>query len=153
MIHLSIFGRRWEFSGLAMHLFSQRLTLYWSKVDLTALFLVGLQTFYVCKELMPIDFRNQATDFLLGISKAEYFPESVLGITLFPYIILWVFLASWLERQPKKQLARHSEFLTLMLGILLTYLSLRNPTWRSLNLLLSTLTLGYVARIRQPMKK
>ncbi|MEY2856353.1 MAG: hypothetical protein RLZZ74_662, partial [Cyanobacteriota bacterium] len=138
-------------SGLAMHLFSQRLTLYWRKEDLTALFLVGLQTFYVCKELIPIGFRNQATDFFLGISKTEYFPEAVFSVTLFPYIILWVFLTSWLERQPKKQLAKHSEFLTLMLGILLTYLSLTNPIWRSLNLLLSTLTLGYVARIRRPI--
>jgi hypothetical protein len=139
-------------SGLAMHLFSQRLTLYWHKEDLTALFLVGLQTFYVCKELIPIGFRNQATDFFLGISKAEYFPEAVFSVTLFPYIILWVFGASWLERQPKKQLARYSEFLTLGLGIVLTYLSLTNPTWRSLNLLLSTLALGYVARIRQPIR-
>lgn len=139
-------------SGLAMNLFSQRLTLYWRQEDLTALFLVGLQTFYVCKELIPVGFRNQAADFWLWISKAEYFPESVLSVTLFPYIILWVFLASWLERQQKKQLAKYSEFLTLMLGILLTYLSLTNPTWRSLNLLLSTLTLGYVARIRQPMR-
>jgi hypothetical protein len=139
-------------SGLVMHLFSQHLTLYWGKADLTALFLVGLQTFYVCKELIPLGFRNQAADFFLGISKTEYFPESVLSVTFFPYIILWVFGASWLEWQQKKQLARYSEFLTLMLGILLTYLSLTNPTWRSLNLLLSTLTLGYVARIRQPTR-
>ncbi|MGL5834825.1 MAG: hypothetical protein ACRC1Z_16550, partial [Waterburya sp.] len=139
-------------SGLAMHLFSQRLTLYWRKEDLTAIFVVGLQTFYVCKELIPISFRNQATDFLLGMGKTAYFPESVLSVTLFPYIILWVFFTSWLERQQKKQLAKHSEFLTLILGIVLIYLSLTNPTWRSLNLLLSTLTLGYVARIRQPIR-
>ena len=34
----------------------------------------------------------------------------------------------------------------------LTYLSLSNPTWRSLNLLFSTLTLGYVAWLRQPLR-
>ncbi|MFM2314352.1 MAG: hypothetical protein RLZZ04_3628 [Cyanobacteriota bacterium] len=139
-------------SGLAMQLFSQHLTLYWCKADLTALFLVGLQTFYVCKELIPPGFRNQATDLLLGIGKTEYFPESILSVTLFPHIILWVFITSWLYQQPKKQLAKHSEFLTLILGIVLTYLSLTNPIWRSLNLLLSTLTLGYVARIRQPTR-
>jgi hypothetical protein len=139
-------------SGLAIHLFSQRLTLYWHKEDLTALFLVGLQTFYICKELIPLGFRNQAADFLLEMGRTEYFPESVFSITLFPYLILWVFGASWLYKQSKKQLARHSEFLTLMLGIVLTYLSFTNPTWRSLNLLLSTLTLGYVTRIRQPIR-
>jgi hypothetical protein len=139
-------------SGLAMHLFSQRLSLYWRQEDLTALFLVGLQTFYVCKELIPVSFRHQAKNFLLEISKTDYFPESVFSVTLFPYILLWVFGASWLYQQPKKQLARHSELLTLMLGMILTYLSLTNPTWRSLNLLLSTLTLGYVTRIRQPLR-
>jgi len=139
-------------SGLAMHLFSQRLVLYWRKEDLTALFLVGLQTFYVCKELIPIGFRNQASELFLAMGKTAYFPESVFSVTLFPYIILWVFGASWLYKQPKKQLARHSEFLTLMLGMILTYVSLTNPTWRSLNLLLSTLTMGYVARIRQPIR-
>lgn len=139
-------------SVLAINLFSQRLILYWRKSDLTALFLIGLQTLYVCKELIPDGLRNQALDLSVAVSKTEYFPESVFGLTLFPYIILSVLIASWLYKSQKIQLALYSEYLTLILGIILTCLSLANPTWRSLNLLLSTLTLGYVARIRQPMR-
>ena len=146
------FGQTVGISVLAIQLFSQRLTLYWRKSDLTALFLIGLQTLYVCKELIPDGLRNQALDLSVAVSKTEYFPESVFGLTLFPYVILWVLIADWLYKSQKIQLALYSEYLTLILGIILTCLSLANPTWRSLNLLLSTLTLGYVARTRQPMR-
>lgn len=139
-------------SVLAINLFSQRLILYWRKSDLTALFLIGLQTLYVCKEFIPDGLRNQALDLSVAVSKTDYFPESVFGLTLFPYVILFVLIADWLYKQQKTQLALYSEYLTLILGVGLTCLSLANPTWRSLNLLLSTLTLGYVARIRQPMR-
>ena len=130
-------------SALVIHLFSQRLTLYWRKSDLTAIFLIGLQTLYISKELIPNSLRNQALDLSIAVSKTEYFPESVLGVTLFPYIILFVFIATWLYRRQKLQLALYTEYLTLLLGIVLTCLSLSNPTWRSLNLLLSTLTFFY----------
>ncbi len=139
-------------SVLAIHLFSQRLTLYWRKRDLTAIFFVGLQTLYISKELIPNSLRTQALDLAVAVSKTEYFPESVFGVTLFPYVILFVFIASWLYRRQKLQLALYAEWLTLILGIVLTCLSLSNPTWRSLNLLLSTATLGYVAYIRQPLR-
>jgi len=79
-------------------------------------------------------------------------PESVFGVTLFPYVILFVVVASWLYRQQKRELAQYAETLTLLLGAALTYLSLSNPTWRSLNLLFSTVTLGSVGWIRQPVR-
>ena len=137
--------------ALAIHLFYQRLTLYWRKRDLTAIFSIGLLTIYVSKELIPESFRIQAVDFAVTVSKTKYFPESVLGVTLFPYLILFVVVASWLYRQ-QNQLALYTEYLTLTLGVVLTCLSLSNPLWRSLNLISSTLTLGYVTRIRQPVR-
>ena len=139
-------------SALAIHLFYQRLILYWRKRDLTAIFSVGLLTVYISKELIPESFRTQAVDFAVTMSKTAYFPESVLGVTLFPYLILFVWVAGWLYRRQKSQLASYTEYLTLMLGVVLTCLSLSNPLWRSLNLLGSTLTLGYVIKIRQPVR-
>ena len=139
-------------SALAIHLFSQRLTFYWRRRDLTAIFLIGLQTLYVSKELIPDSFRSSALNLAITISKTEYLPESVFGVTLFPYVILFVGIASWLYRQQKTDLALYAESLTMLLGIVLTGLSLANPTWRSLNFLGSTFTLGYVAWIRQPIR-
>ncbi len=139
-------------SALAIHLFSQRLTLYWRKGDLTAIFLIGLQTLYISKELIPPNLRTDALNLSVKISQTQYFPESVFGVTLFPYVILFVLIATWLYRRQKPQLALHAEWLTLLLGIALTSLSFSNPTWRSLNLLFSTVTLGYVAWIRKPIR-
>ena len=139
-------------SALAIDLLNQRLRLYSYKRDLTAIFAIGLQMLYVSKELIPPSWRSAALNLSVAISKTAYFPESVLGITLFPYVILFVFIASWFYRRQKRSLARHAEYLTLILGLSLTALSWSNPTWRSLNLLLSTLTLGYVTRIRRPLR-
>ena len=146
----------WQAVGislLAIQLFSQRLTLYWRKQDLTAIFLIGLQTLYISKELIPDNLRSSALNLAVTVSKTKYFPESVFGVTLFPYVILFVFVATWLYRRNKLQLALYTEWLTLLLGIGFTYLSFSNPTWRSLNLLLSTATLGYVAWLRKPIRK
>jgi hypothetical protein len=145
----------WQTLGinvLAIHLFSQRLILDWRKRDLTVIFLLGLQTLYLSKELIPVNFRTQALDLAVNISKTEYLPESVLGVTLFPYVILFVFIATWLYRRQKSNLAIYAEYLTLLLGVALTCLSFSNPVWRSLNLFLSTITLGYVSWIRQPTR-
>lgn len=145
----------WQTVGigiLAIQLFSQRLTLYWHRRDLTAIFFIGLQTLYISKELIPNNLRSEALNLSVAVSKTEYFPESVFGVTLFPYVILFVGVASWLYRRQKPQLALYAEYLTLLLGIVLICLSISNPTWRSLNLLLSTTTLGYVARMRQPIR-
>ena len=146
------FAQTVAISALTVHLFSQRLTLYWRKRDLTAIFIIGLQTVFIAKELIPNSIRSNALDLAVNLSRTEYLPESVFGVTLFPYLILFIWIASWLYQQQKSELAQYTEILTLLLGIGLTSLSLANPTWRSLNLLLSTLTLGYVAWIRQPLR-
>ena len=139
-------------SILAIHLFCRRLILYWYKRDLTAIFLIGLQALYISKELIPDGWRTQALDLAVEVSKTEYFPESVLGVTLFPYLVVFVLVASWLYHRHKTSLAIYTEFLTFSLGIIFTCLSFSNPTWRSLNLLCSTLTLSYVVKIRQPIR-
>ncbi|MEM8720237.1 MAG: hypothetical protein AAGE84_13155 [Cyanobacteria bacterium P01_G01_bin.39] len=145
----------WQTTGISLliiNLFYQRLICYWRKVDLTAIFLLGLQTLYLTKELIPDGLRLQAIDLSIAITNTEYFPESLLGVTLFPYVILFIWVATWLYQRQKTRLAIHAEYLTLFLGITLTCLSIPNPTWRSLNLLLSTLTLIWVAQLRQPIR-
>ena len=146
VIHISI-------CALAIHLFMQSLTIYWKKSDLNGIFWLGLYTAYISKELIPLNLRTEALNLAATVSKTNYFPESVLGVTLFPYLILFILVATWLYRRQKTQLALHTEFLTLLLGIFFTSLSFSNPTWRSLNLLFSTFTLGYVAWCRQPIRK
>lgn len=147
-----LFWQTTAINGLAIHLSSQKLRNYWRKRDLLTIFLIGLQGIFIAKELIPPQLRKNVLNFSVEITQTTYFPESVFGVTLFPYLLIFVIVASWLDRQQKYQLARFTEWLTLLFGIVLTSLSLSNPTWRSLNLFLSTATLGYVAYIRQPLR-
>ena len=137
---------------LAIHLFSQRLNIYWRKRDLTAIFFIGLQSLFVAKELIPIEFRKGIINLAKELSNTNYFPESVYGVTLFPYLLLFVCITTWLYRREKPKLARYSEFITLFFGLGLTRLAFSNDTWLTCNLLLSTLTLGYISYIRKPIK-
>jgi hypothetical protein len=148
----SILWQTTVINGLTIHLFSQRLRLYWRKRDLTAIFGIGLQGLFIARELIPDAIRSRAIALAVEVSNTEYLPESVFSVTLFPYVILFVWISTWLYRREKPELALHGELVTLLLGIALTSLSLYNPTWRSLNLGLSALTLSYVAAIRQPIR-
>ncbi|BAZ43974.1 hypothetical protein NIES4102_09770 [Chondrocystis sp. NIES-4102] len=137
---------------LVISLFTQRLTLNWQKRDLSIIFLWGLQTLYLTKELIPLAWRTEVLDLVTKISKTTYLPESIFGVTLFPYIILYILIASWLIRRQKTTLAIYTEYITLLLGITLTYLSSYNPIWLLLNLFLSTATLAYITWIRYPIR-
>ncbi len=153
---ISVVGSEfWQTTAInivAIHFFSQRLNIYWRRRDLTALFFIGLQSIFVAKELIPLEFRRNVIELAIQISNTNYFPESVYSITLFPYLLLFVAIATWLYRQEKIKLARYSELLTLLFGVVLTRLTFNNATWLTLNLLLSTFTLGYVSYIRKPIR-
>ena len=139
-------------NALAVDVFARRLTLYWRKRDLTAILAIFWQTIFIGLALIPSQIRARAIELAIAISNTAYFPESVLGVILFPEIIFCLAIAGWLYRRQQTALAWYTEYLTLMLGIVLTALSLSNPMWRSLNLLFSTLTLAYVTRVRQPIR-
>jgi hypothetical protein len=139
-------------SGLALHFFAQRLRRDWLRRDLFAIFIIGLQALFLIRDLIPKGFRQETLNLSIQIAHSEAFPASVFGVTLFPYVIFFVGLADWLYRRDKVKLARFAEWLTLGLGVVLTILSLANPTWRSLNLFFSTCTLVYVIHHRFPIR-
>ena len=139
-------------SGLALQWCSQRLRRYWRRRELLAIFVIGLQAWLLIWWLLPDSLRQTVLNFSVQIAHSETFPQSVHSLTVFPYVIGFVGFTEWLYRREKPQLARFGEWLTLGLGVVLTLLSLANPTWRSLNLLLSSLTLAYVTRRRHPVQ-
>ena len=148
----NLFWQATAISGLALHFCSQRLLRYWLSRDLLAIFVIGLQSLFLIKELIPSNFRQNALDLSVQIAHSEIFPGSVYGVTLFPYLIFFVWLTDWLYQQDKPKLAIFGEWLTFSLGVILTFLSLFNPTWGSLNFLLSTCTLAVVTYRRTPLR-
>jgi hypothetical protein len=139
-------------SGFALHFYWQKLCRDWLRRDLLAIFVIGVQAHFLMPKLIPDWFRQNAIDLCVEITRAQDYPYTVYSVTLVPYLILVVWLTGWLYRREKPQLAAFGEWLALGLGIILTLVSLNNPTWRSLNLFLSTLILAYVTVRRLPLR-
>ncbi len=132
-------------SGLAVWFFYNRLVRFWQEFDLLMLEAVGLQSIWLFWRVLPLGIKTQFVAFLTQLTNSQNTPWAFWGVLLLPYLILMVSVAQWLYRKRKFQLARFGENLALCLGIVLTVISLVNPFWRSLNLFVSTLTLGWIA--------
>lgn len=139
-------------SGLGLWFLSSRLTRFWLKADLTVLFVVGLQTIWLVWRLIPQPVRQQAIATCTQLVGAQGVPFILLSLALFPYVLVIVAIANWLYKREKLNLAYFGECLALLMGTALTLISLANPTARSLNFLLSTLTLGFVTQRRAPTR-
>ncbi len=121
-------------SGLALHCFAFRLQKYWLRKDLLAIFIIGFQ-------LILLVFLGY--DFI-----PDRFMEEGINIASQIYIIGFVWLTGWLYRQEKIKLVIFGELLFISLGIGLTLFNLYNPFLRSLNLLITTATIGYITNKR-----
>jgi len=134
-------------SGLSLWFLTRRLQRYGLKVDLTAILIIGLQTIWLCWRLVPLELQQWAQATGIKLTNAQQ-PELLLSVALFPYIFFMVVLSDRFRQGGKRELATFGELLTLGLGSLLTTIASLNPTLRSLNLLLSTVTLIFVTRRR-----
>ena len=133
-------------SGLGLWLLIARLRLWWQIRDLTAIFLLGLQSVCLLWRVIPAELQKTIIDVTNRITGTT--PWVMVGVALFPYVVLTLFLAARMRRWQKPALANHAEFLALLLGLALTSLSLASPLVRSLNLLLSSLTLAVLCQKR-----
>ncbi len=131
-------------SALAVWFFYNRLVRFWQKLDLLMLFAVGFQSIWLVWRVVPLEIQTQFVAFLTQLTNSGQTPWAFWGVLLLPYLILTVSAAQWLYRSRKFPLAHFGENLALGLGTVLTIISLVNPFWRSLNLFISTLTLGWI---------
>ncbi len=137
-------------SGLGLWFLGSRLRQYSLKVDFAAVFVIGLQTIWLGWRLIPDNLQKLAIATGTQLTNSQNEPWALLGVAVFPYIILMVVLTDSLHRSHKRELAKFGELLTLLLGTFLTTIAIVNPTLRSLNLLFSTITLAFVTQRRSP---
>lgn len=130
-------------SGLGLWFFNRRLQWYSLRGDFTAIFFIGLQAIWLAWRLVPVPLQKSLIDNASYLVNSRNEPAVLLSIAFFPYVILMVLFTERLHRQGKRKVANYGEILTLAFAALLTTISLLNPALRSLNLLLSTLTLAY----------
>ncbi|RCJ24953.1 hypothetical protein A6S26_17260 [Nostoc sp. ATCC 43529] len=148
---VSVINYPWQaiaVSGLSLWYVGNRLQRYSLKVDLAAIFVIGLQTIWLFWQLVPDSLQDLAIATATRLTNSQNEPWALLGVVLFPYVILMVALTDRLYRVQKRELARFGEVLTLLFATFLTTIALVNPTLRSLNLLFSTITLAIVTKRR-----
>ncbi|MDZ8262260.1 DUF2157 domain-containing protein [Nostoc sp. ChiQUE01b] len=137
-------------SGLGLWFVGSRLRRYSLKRDFAAVFVIGLETILLGWRLVPDNLQKFAIATSTQLTNSQNEPWALLGIALFPYVILMVALTDSLYRSQKRELAKFGELLALLFGAFLTTIAIVNPTLRSLNLLFSTATLAFVTQRRSP---
>jgi hypothetical protein len=131
-------------SGLTLWFLANRLQRFWGRGELIAIFAVGLQAHWLVWRLAPPELQQGIVTFFTQLTNSQRVPHALLSLALFPYLFGMVALTDWIYRAEKRGLGRFGEQLTLVFGLVLTLVSLLNPTVRSLNLFLSTITLATV---------
>ncbi len=131
-------------SGLGLWFCGSRLRRFWRRRDLVAIFLIGLQGMVLLWRLIPSVLQKDAIAFFTQLTHSQSVPWALPSVGLFPYLIAMVVLIDWLYRASRLKLGCFGEQLVFCFGLLLTAVSLANPVLRSLNLVLSTLTLATV---------
>jgi hypothetical protein len=139
-------------SGLGLWFFNRRLQRGGVRVDVLALFVIGLEIIWLGWRLVPPESQRWAIAIGTQLTYSQNEPWALLSVVLFPYIFVMLVFVDRLYRADKGKLAIFGEQLTLIFGGILTLISLVNPTLRSLNLLLSTITLWRVSQQRTPVR-
>lgn len=136
-------------SGLALSLVIDRIRRHWHVADVSTLAVVGLQTYWLLWRLLPAAARQSIVDVCLQLAGPTWMPVALLGLGLFPYVLLLLGFGHWLRTKDQPRLGQHIDYLALALGLMLTLVSLPNPLVRSLNLLASAVVL-VVLTLRRP---
>ncbi|MBL1176126.1 hypothetical protein [Pantanalinema sp. GBBB05] len=137
-------------SGLGLWLLGDRIQRHWRIEDLIAFWLVGLQAFFLLWLLMPLPERLQVVAVTSQIARESLLPWQLIGLRLFPYVVVMVGSAFWLRRREHVMLADTTERLALLLGLTLAAVGILSPWVRSVYLVLSACTLTGVLLKRQP---
>jgi hypothetical protein len=135
-------------SGLVIWLYGDRFSRRPQVQEITALFLVGLQAYWLLWRVLPWSFRQSFLAACAEVAGSTFTTSALAGVGFFPYIVLTLGLAARLRRS-QPSLANNAEQLALGLGSLLTLLSLTNPLMRSLNLISSIAALALTIRGRR----
>ena len=149
---LSVAAIPWQalmVSGLAVLVFAQRVLRTWTRVDLSALLLIGLQMLWLAWRVTPIGGRQAVVDWATRLTGTEAMPIALLGVALFPYLVVILIVFDGLMQIRRRRLAQFAGGLALAFGVTLILLSLASPLLRTFDFGLSTLALGVVTGRQQ----
>ncbi|NEO54464.1 MAG: DUF2157 domain-containing protein [Okeania sp. SIO3B5] len=152
---VSVNAQPWQafiISIIGLFLLAENLQKSWQSIDISVIFLIGLQTTWLGWRLIPVAVRQTLITTTTQIFNAQNSPESLLSLAWFPYLIFMVWATDWIYRRQQINLAKFSEKICLGFGVFLNILSWQNPLVIFLNFLGSTITLAIFTSRRQPIK-
>ena len=136
-------------SLLIAWLLCDRLSRLEKPIDLTYLFFWGLQILWLGERLIPEAWRIDSTQKILNFLQTSS-ENSLLGIFLFPYLILALIIGANYRDRQKNALAIRAELLALGFGVLLHSLTYPDISTISISLSLSSITLVILQARRSP---
>jgi len=139
--------------GLILERLFDRLQRFWRRRELLAIFVVGWHIVYLIGVSFPASVRQSVVSTTSNWFAIEGLPSPLLGLGWFPYIIAWLIFTHWIEKQDRAKLARFGDRIALGFGISLAAIASPVAGTRCLNLLLSTVTLGFITVRRYPRSK
>lgn len=145
---LSVTSFPWQaiaVSILALVWLTKKLRQTWLQRDLLSILLVVLQLHWLLQRVLPLD---SVIQWSIEVTKTQDTPWSLLSLGLFPYLVFIIVLNRLFSRLFKDNLVQLSNKIAIFLGIILTSFSLVSPVLRTLNLAVSTLTLGKVTQAK-----
>ena len=134
---------------ISLLLLAENLQKSWRPIQLSAIFLIGLQTTRLGWRLILITTGQNLVETTTQIFNTQNSPQSLLSLAWFPYLILMVWVTNWIYHRQQINLSKFSEKICLGFGVFLNILSWQNPLTIFLNLLASTITLAIFITRRQ----
>jgi hypothetical protein len=141
-------------NGLALIWIWQRLQRDAKERDLVALFLVGLQTYFLSSFLWRFISTGALLAKILPPIK-QLFGENYLfagSLLIFPYLLLWVWITAWFWKREQQSLCRTGEALMLTTGVVATLFSGASPLGLLIDLLTSTTILFHITHRYPPLR-
>jgi hypothetical protein len=117
--------------------------------ELTLLLLVGLQSWWLLWRLPPDGWRESVIDFAINIAGNQFMPFALVGLGFFPTVGLASVGADILRRKQQPALAKFTEQMALILGVLLLTTGVLNPLIRATTLTMGLLILVSIVWRRQ----
>jgi hypothetical protein len=141
-------------NGLALIWIWQRLQRDGKERDLVALFLVGLQTYFLSSFLWQFISTGVLLAKILPTIK-HLFGENYLfagSLLIFPYLLLWVWITAWFWKREQRSLCRTGETLMLTTGVVATLFSGGSPLGLLIDLVASTAILFHITHRYPPLR-
>lgn len=141
---ISVWAVPWQgffISLLGAWFLTRRLYRYQKSIDLVALWLIGLQLFWVGWRLLPDNLQTAAIAFGQQFTGLEDQTFRLFSVALLPYLVITVNLIDFLAKRHQVTLTKTANHLAIAFGIVLALMSLTNASLRTINLAGSTLLL------------